>query len=151
MIFYYFCNLFFIFKQFNYYFIFYIFIDKLNIVRIDENKSPIIEITIKSTITTPARVASVEMSSFPLLRRIWPITAVKIPIAAILKMISTSNLHHLLFDFLNYFVFQNIMMAKNSPATTPSFIESEPYFFCSSSHFALISEKRETNVWISFV
>ena len=62
---------------------------KLNIVFTVVNKSPISEITITSTITIPASVAKIPMSSFPVCFKIWLTIAVKIPIAAILKMIST--------------------------------------------------------------
>ena len=63
---------------------------KLNKVFTVVNKSPIREITITSTMIIPANVASVPISSLPVCLRIWLIIAVKMPIAAILKIISTS-------------------------------------------------------------
>ena len=53
--------------------------------------------TISSVITTAARLTNVAMSSLPLFLRIVHTTEAKIPIAAILKIISTLTFHLTLF------------------------------------------------------
>ena len=46
--------------------------------------------TLNKTTIIPAKVTKVAISSFPAILRIWLITAVSIPIAAILNIISIS-------------------------------------------------------------
>ena len=57
------------------------------------NSSEIIDITIDRTIISPASATQVAISSRSLFLSIWQITASKIPIPAILKIISTLILH----------------------------------------------------------
>lgn len=70
----------------------------------------------------PAKVVKVDISSFPDCLRTCPIIAVKIPMAAILKIISTSKLPP--------YIKSTIM---NKPAIIPSLKDNRPYFLFSST------------------
>ena len=83
-------------------------------------RSPIKFRTITKTMISPAKVDNVDISSLPACFKTCPIIAVKIPMAAILNIISTSTLAS----------YKN-KTKINSPAIMPSLIDKEPYFLLS--------------------
>ena len=78
---------------------------------------------------SPASVVSVAISSFPECLSTCPTTAVRMPTAAILKMISTPT--HTSYNSNN---------ATRTPKIMPSLIYKEPYFFFSSSQEPSMAE-----------
>jgi len=74
--------------------------------------------TIINTITKPVNVTSVAISSLSAFFKIWLITAVIMPTAAILKMMPISKM--LLFSY-------KIKMPAANPTKKPSFMYVEAY------------------------
>ena len=106
------------------------------------NSSDISEMTIDKTIISPASPTIMAMSSRSDFFNIWHITATTMPIAAILKMIST-----LILSF--YIIITTIISPMEKPSLTLNFEKFEHFVFADcNSIFSLSPKELSICFWL---